>query len=159
MEFHEKMSERPLGKVVSIELSAIAHATESIEAVEKSIRNILPIEICDSIQFTRRYLKGHHNNPLTILNLNIRGKDETKLILENLFRLMDQTEKDKLILEFENFLDEKENLYIRLDKQEAFGGKVTFTSKDPVRLKIKTEVWHPTPQKVREIFQRLGMSE
>ncbi|WP_455369784.1 RNA-binding domain-containing protein [[Eubacterium] cellulosolvens] len=153
------MNKRPLGNVVSIEMSAIAHATESIEAVEKSIRNILPSEIHDSLQFTRRYLKGHHGNPITTLNLNIKAKDETRLILENLFRLMDQTEKDKLILQFENFLDDKENLYIRLDKQEAFRGKVTLTSKDPVRIKIRTEVWRPTPQKVREIFNRLGMSE
>ena len=159
MEFHEKMSERPLGKVVSIELSAIAHATENLEAVEKAMRNILPFEIFESKQITRRYLKGHHGNPITTLNLKIIKKDETKLMLENLFRLMDQIEKEKLILEFENFLDDKENLYMRLDKQEAFGGKVTFASKDPVRLKIKTEVWHPTPQKVREIFDRLGMSE
>ena len=153
------MNETPLGKVVSIELSAIAHATENLEAVEKAMRNILPFEICESKQFTRRYLKGHHGNPITTLNLNIIKKDETKLILENLFRLMDQIEKEKLILEFENFLDDKENLYIRLDKQEAFGEKFTITSKDPVRLKIKTEMWHPTPQKVREIFDRLGMSE
>ena len=68
------MSEKPLGKVISIELSAIAHATESIEAVEKSIRNILPLEIYDALQFTRRYLKGHHGNPITTSNLNIKGK-------------------------------------------------------------------------------------
>ncbi|WP_455278016.1 RNA-binding domain-containing protein [[Eubacterium] cellulosolvens] len=153
------MNERTLGKVVSIELSAIAHATESLEAVEKAMRNVLPPEIYDNKQFTRRYLKGHHGNPITTLNLNIIKKDEIKLILENVFQLMDQAEKDKLKLEFENFLDDKENLYIRLDKQEAFGGTFTLASKDPVRLKIKTAVWHPTPQKVREIFDRLGMSE
>ncbi len=153
------MSEKPIGKVVSIEMSAIAHATESIEAVEKSIRNILPLEIYDSLQFTRRYLKGHHGNPITTLNLNVKGKNESKLVLENLFQLMDKIEKDKLILEFENFLDDKENLYIRLDKQEAFKGKVILANKDPIRIKIKTEVWHSTPQKVMEIFNRLGMSE
>ena len=153
------MSNKPLGKVVSIEVSAIAHATESIEAVEKSIRNILPLEIYDSLKFTRRYLKGHHGNPITTLNLNIKGKDETKFVLKILFQLMDKAEKDKLIFEFENFLDDKENLYIRLDKQEAFKGKVILTNKDPIRIKIKTEVWHSTPQKVMEIFNRLGMSE
>ena len=153
------MSNKPLGKVVSIEVSAIAHATESIEAVEKSIRNILPLEIYDSLQFNRRYLKGHHGNPITTLNLNIKGKDETKFVLENLFQLMDKTEKDKLIFEFKNFLDDKENLYIRLEKQEAFEGKVILTNKDPIRIKIKTQVWHSTPQKVMEIFNGLGMSE
>lgn len=153
------MSNNPLGKVVSIEVSAIAHATESIEAVEKSIRNILPLEIYDSLQFNRRYLKGHHGNPITTLNLNIKGKDETKFVLENLFQLMDKTEKDKLIFEFKNFLDDKENLYIRLEKQEAFEGKVILTNKDPIRIKIKTQVWHSTPQKVMEIFNGLGMSE
>ena len=153
------MSEKSLGKIVSIEMSAIAHATESIEAVEKSIRNILPLEIYDYLQFTRRYLKGHHGNPITTLNLNIKGKDETKLVLENLFQLMDKTEKDKLILAFETFLDDKENLYLRLDKQEAFKGKVILASKDPIRIKIKTQVWQSTPQKVMEIFNRLGMSE
>ena len=72
---------------------------------------------------------------------------------------MDKTEKDKLIFEFKNFLDDKENLYIRLEKQEAFEGKVILTNKDPIRIKIKTEVWHSTPQRVMEIFNRLGMSE
>jgi RNA binding exosome subunit len=151
------MNERTLGKVVSIELSAIAHATESLEAVEKAIRNILPYEMCDT-KFTRRYLKGHHGNPITTLNLNIVNEHEIKWVLENLFRLMDKAQRDKLILEFENFIDDEQNLYIRLDKQEAFGGKFTLTSKDPVRLKIKTEVWRPTTQKVKEIFDRLGMS-
>jgi RNA binding exosome subunit len=108
------MNEMPLGKVVSIELSAIAHATENLEAVEKAMRNILPFEICESKQFTRRYLKGHHGNPITTLNLNIMKKDETKLILENIFRLMDKNEKEKLILTNRKHSEESLHSQVRI---------------------------------------------
>jgi RNA binding exosome subunit len=146
------------GKVVSIELSTIAHATESLDKVETAILNVLPTQVHDSTSFCRHYLKGHHGNPIVTLTMRLAKGKAARTSVEHLFRMLSPTEKHELDLEFERYLDEEENFYIRLDKQEAFKGKIKLAREEPIRIKIRIEMWHPTPEGAKEILRNLGMT-
>jgi len=47
--------------IQSVELSTIAHATEDPSKVDKALQNLL---LGINQPFTRRYLEGHHGNPI-----------------------------------------------------------------------------------------------
>jgi len=146
-----------LGKVLSVELSTIVHATESLEKVETAILNVLPNQVRDPTSFSRCYLKGHHGNPIVTLTMRLAKGEAARTSVEYVFRMLSHTEKQKLDLEFERYLDEEDNFYIRLDKQEAFKGKVKLGREESIRIKIKTKKWQPTPDAAREILRNLGM--
>jgi len=147
------------GKVVSVEFSTIAHATENLEKVEAAILNILPSELHGSISLSRMYLKGHHGNPIATFAMRIVKEKIAEIVVQHLFTMMSLSDKRELCLEFEKYFDEEGNFYIRLDKQEAFRGRIKLAREDPIRIKIKAKMWRRNMESVRETFRSLGMIE
>jgi RNA binding exosome subunit len=148
-----------LSRIVSIEFSTIAHATEDLTKVETAMLNILPQELRGSILILRQYLKGHYRNPIATLAMRIRSEKAARMTLEHVFKMMSQTERGQLDREFESYIDEEMNFYIRLDKQEAFKGRIRLTQGDPIRVRIKTKTWQQDSQDEKIIFRKLGMRE
>jgi len=146
-------------KVVSIEFSTIAHATEDLAKVEMAMLNVLPQALRDSASISRQYLKGHYQNPIVTLAMRIGSEKAARMTLEYLFKMMSQTERGQLDREFESFIDEEKNFYIRLDKQEAFRGRIRLAQGAPIRAKIKIRTWQRGAQDGRDIFRNLGMRE
>ena len=146
-----------LAKVISVEYRALAHATESPDKIEAAILNILPIEMRSLDSVSKCYLKGHYGNPIVILTLKIAREKAAKAATEYLFKLMSQSDRRELDLEFEKSLDDEKNFYIRLGKQEAFKGKIVLSYEDPIRVRIKIKIWQHAQQGEREFFKNLGM--
>jgi len=144
---------------VSVEFSTIAHATEDVGRVMEAVLNIIPSELRGSISFTRRYLNGHHRNPIVMLTARVTKEEMAETIVEHLFSVLSQSERRELNLDFERSLDEENNFYIRLDKQGAFNGMVRLAREDPIRVKIRAKTWRPTVEGVRKILMDLGMTE
>ncbi len=144
-------------RIMSVQLSAIAHATEDPSKVEMAMLNTLPADIRDSTSFSRQNLKGHHGNPIVMLTIRIFKGKAVKGVVQHLFKMMIPNEKQEVNLDFENLLDENGNFYVRLDKQEALKCKIKLAARDPIRIKMKAKMFRPTPNGVREIFKDLGM--
>jgi RNA binding exosome subunit len=83
----------------------------------------------------------------------------TKAIVKHLFTMLSRSERRELNLDLERSLDEENNFYTRLDKQEAVNGRVRLTREDPIRVKVRTNTWRPTVEDIRKIFMDLGMTE
>ena len=145
--------------VVSVEFSTIVHATEDVNKVMEAVSNIIPSEFRDSIAFTRRYLDGHHRNPIVTLTARVTKKEMAEAIVSNIFTNLSRPEINELNLDLERSIDEENNFYIRLDKQEAVHHRVRLTREDPIRVKIRTKTWPPTVEDIRKIFMDLGMTE
>ena len=145
------------GRIMSVQLSAIAHATEDTSKVEMAMLNTLPADLRDSISISRQNLKGHHGNPIVMLTIRISKGKAVKGVVQNLFKMMIPNEKQEVNLDFENLLDENGNFYVRLDKQEALKCKIKLATRDPIRIKMKAKMFRPTPNGVIEIFKDLGM--
>ncbi len=153
------MSHNESRGIVSVEFSTIVHATEDAGRVMEAVLNIIPSELRGSISFTRRYLEGHHRNPIVMLTARVANKEMAKAIVKHLFTMLSRSERRELNLDLERSLDEENNFYTRLDKQEAVNGRVRLTREDPIRVKVRTNTWRPTVEDIRKIFMDLGMTE
>lgn len=153
------MSHNESRGIVSVEFSTIVHATEDAGRVMEAVLNIIPSELRGSISFTRRYLEGHHRNPIVMLTARVAKKEMAKAIVKHLFTMLSRSERRELNLDLERSLDEENNFYTRLDKQEAVNGRVRLTREDPIRVKVRTNTWRPTVEDIRKIFMDLGMIE
>ncbi len=113
-------------------LRTFCHATEDYVKVESALLNISgPVEVRTS------KTEGIHGNPITILETAI---EDDKAIGDMISKL---SEGDiKMLLDtLPKRIDDGCNLFYRLDKQQAFGGKAVLTLGEDVilvRLKIRS---------------------
>ena len=129
------MPEERLVKMV--EITVFAHATEDEEKVKQSIKRIAPYEHA----FESQRLSGHYDDPITLLTSKASRKEAMDL-LPNIINKLSILERLTLLDELKNHVDSKGNLYLRLDKQNAFNGKVTLHENDPIHIKIKFQLPH-----------------
>jgi RNA binding exosome subunit len=140
-------------KALSIEISTIVHATESVEKVVQALKNIFPENFKEKLLYSKQYLTGHYGNLIIMLKARIKKEASIEDFIKNLFEKMSKEDKEKLLLEFERHVDNEGNLYIRIDKQEAFLGKITLRQSDPIRIKIKFK----TTSSILEACKEIGL--
>ena len=131
----------PVNLVREVEVSAFSHATEDEDKVERAMRNLLPEE-SQEIWLTRRTLKGHHGDPITIVTGKVRTNKGATEVLRRVVQELSSLDQQRLLDESEERLDDGGNLYIRLDKQKAYLGKVRLVETDPVKMKFKLRLPH-----------------
>ncbi|MFA5365435.1 MAG: RNA-binding domain-containing protein [Candidatus Bathyarchaeia archaeon] len=122
--------------VAYVDIRFSAHATEDVNKVVAAVRNILPTEEDEEFEYNQSVVEGHYGNPITFFEARI---DDSKLIsrlIENLAANLSSLDKEELTREI-NRCVEKGNLYIRLDKQTAFLGKLKLVTSDPIRVRIR----------------------
>ncbi|MEM3507205.1 MAG: RNA-binding domain-containing protein [Candidatus Bathyarchaeia archaeon] len=140
-------------KVLSIEITTIIHATESIERVIQALENIFPESFKEKLFYSKQRLTGHYGNPITMLKTKIKKEAFADAFIRNLSEKMSKEDRSKLLLEFEKHLDNEGNLYIRIDKQEAFLGRIALKQADPIRIKIKFN----TVSSILEACKEIGL--
>ena len=131
----------PANLVREVEVSAFSHATEDEDKVEKALKNLLPEDNRD-LWLTRNMLKGYHGDPITIVTGKIRTKKGATEVLRRVVQELSSLDQQRMLDETEERLDEGGNLYIRLDKQNAYRGKVSLVETDPVKMKFKLRLPH-----------------
>ena len=87
--------------------------------------------------FTRRYLEGHHGNPIVTVNAKLTRAIDIKLFTQHFLPKLPHGEKLALLRDLTLLTDAEGNLFIRVDKQSAFQGLLKLTERDPIRVKIK----------------------
>jgi len=137
-----------------IAISLFAHATENEDRALDAVRHILPQTHVKSIIFEKSNLRGHHGNPITLFESNIKDKDVVKAIVENLVLNLNVLDKKTLLNEIESHVD-KGKLYIRLDKQAAFEGEFKLAMADPIRIRLRFK--KNKLEDIIEICREIGM--
>ncbi len=143
--------------ISSIELSAISHATEDMEKVYSALRNVSSEEIAKRAWVSKRDLKGHHGNPIVTIIMKIRGTDLIESFIRGLASRLSDGDKRLLSVELRKHIDADGNLYIRLDKQAAFFGRLSLRQEDPIRVRMKLEIRPRTLEQMSEALGRLGL--
>lgn len=123
--------------VQSIEISAIAHATDDLEKVQAALTTILPESLKGRQLFTRRYLEGHYRNPITTLEARLTKPADVEVFTSNFFRQLSKSEKLRIERDLALHSDPEGNLYVRIDKQRAFRGIIELGEEDPIRIRLK----------------------
>jgi RNA binding exosome subunit len=144
-------SKTPVGYV---EIRVFAHATEDLQKVITAVRNTLPEEIGENTILQKNTLTGHHRNPITLFQTKITDKKALPLILAKIAASLSSLDKETLNSEMKLHL-EKHNLYLRFDKQAAYVGELTFSSKDPIHFKIHFK--NKTSEEITTICRETGL--
>ena len=140
--------------IAYVDIRFCAHATEDLDKVMEAIHNILPSDKTEEIAFNKNILEGHYSNPITFFEARIKDKETIKALVENLSTNIGSLDKDELGREIHRCV-EKGSLYIRLDKQAAFQGKIKLVTSDPIRLRIRFR--KSRTEDVAEICREIGM--
>ena len=123
--------------VRSVEISAIAHATDDLEKVQAALSAILPEPLKGRQLFTRRYLEGHYRNPITTFDARLTKPAEIEAFTASFFRRLMKNDKLRIERDLSLYSDDEGNLYLRIDKQKAYGGVVELGEEDPIRIRLK----------------------
>ena len=116
-------------------MRVFAHATEDSEKVLTAVRNLLPLELGESVVFKKTQLTGHHGNPIVLFEAKLEDKQVLPSVLRKIGDGLASLDKEQLAGDVKLHL-EKRNLYLRFDKQSAFQGAVRFSQNDPIHFKV-----------------------
>jgi RNA binding exosome subunit len=116
------------GDFSSAEIRIIVHATEEKDKILEHLNRMLSVP---PHSFSTIVTEGHWGNKILLLT-GILSKNEA-----NSLYMKVRTYLNKNYSELSNFIDEKGNLYIRLDKQRICRGKVSLSDGDSVRIKFR----------------------
>ncbi len=121
--------------VQSVEISTIIHATEDPGKVQVALDTVFPSTLRKL--FTRRYLEGHHGNPIVTVNAKLTKAADIKIFTQHFVPKLPHSEKLIILRNLNLLTDSEGNLFIRVDKQSAFQELMQLTEHDPIRVKIK----------------------
>jgi RNA binding exosome subunit len=114
-----------------IDLRAFCYATEDEARVEQALRTFLP----DEFDIDRVENEGFHGDRIVVLSARVENADSVRHILDRLADL----NLDGIRTELEERIDENCSLFLRLDKQAAYGGSVE--RGDGLELRAKVEAY------------------
>lgn len=110
------------------------HATEDEKRVFSALRTLVP----ESAEVKRSKLKGHHGNPIIGLESRVNHKGAVKELWQRMVAKLRYGEFEKLRAVIYRMVDDSCNVYLRLDKQSAYGGELVLTeSGDSIHLRLK----------------------
>ncbi len=101
------------------------------------MRNLLPDTIEDNLNITQTQLHGYYKNPIIRIEISLLEPSVIKTILKHMLMNLSVNDRAFLALQFKDHIDAKKNLFLRFNKQDAFLGKTSLCTKDPIRVKTK----------------------
>ncbi len=146
-------SERLIG---SIQIEAFAHATEDPSRVKEAILNVAP-GLDAEIRIEN--LRGHYDNPILLLRLRTVDEEQVAQILAALRGKLDGDNKKVLLDELERHLDERGTLYLRLDKQELYRGRLVINNGDDVvKMRFNLAPHLLRKYRIEEVYRLSGLT-
>lgn len=140
--------------IAYIDIRTTAHATEDTDKVLKAIRNILPTELLETVNFTATNLTGHHKNPITLIETRIKDKITAEKTFTKIAAGLSMLDKETLNNQINQHI-EKANLYLRLDKQDAYANELKLGQTDPIHLRIHFK--NQNQNEIIETCRKLGL--
>lgn len=117
----------------SAEINIVVHATEDENKILHSLFDVLSIP---SEKFSYSFSEGHWGNKIFVLTATIDGQVAKDLILK-IISLLNSIDRYHLSNFFDKYVDEKGNLYIRLDKQRICKGRISLSERDSIRIRFR----------------------
>ena len=138
---------------LEVTIDVIVHATEDNSKFFEAFSEMFGL---DKEIFSITELKGHFDNPITIISGKITKKSALEF-LDKLLILLSNDQKNEIIQEIEERTVDS-TLHIRLNKQEFVQGRIAFKEKDAIKLKIQTPIYNKkdTLKVFSEIFRNVN---
>lgn len=127
--------------VRQVDISVFKHATEDRTKVLKSVRNLFPKNI-EFPNYTETNLQGYFGDPITTLHIQVKHRKPATELFDYIIENLSSHDYVSLVDELQQRIDKTKNLYLRLDKQMAYNGKVRLERHDSIRVKVSLLVPH-----------------
>lgn len=118
---------------LSTSIQVIAHATEDIPKILLKMCEIFSIP---KEKFLISRARGHWDNEISLIIANF-DHEESKVILQRIISKLKSGEKNYLLRSISDSFDEKDNFYIRLNKQSMCRGIISLSEHDSIRIRFK----------------------
>ncbi len=143
-------------KVVRVELTSHAHATEDVNKVLKAVLTLVPPSVRGRAKIQKETLEGHYSNPITRITVTLLGNDA----IETVKYMLSATDKTSISL-LSSSLDLKYDsrsgkLYLRFDKQEAYLGRLRLTDGDDVVRVVIVFQGRPSITDIRKFVEKFS---
>lgn len=124
------------------QIDLVCHATEDKSKILDSIFKVLLIP---QEKFQETEYEGHWGNKILKLTA-ILNKKESLSLIKKILGAISFVERDALLNNLENHIDEKGNLFLRVDKQKTCKNKISLTEFEGMKIKFK-----PNKNKIIEL--------
>ena len=141
--------------VAFVDIRVLAHATEDRDKVLKAFKEVMSETVLEELEIIREKLEGHHKNPIELIHVRVHSKSLAKKIVVNLFSKLARYDYTSLLEMIEDRLDNRGNLFLRLDKQAAYCEKLQFSDSDPIRVQIKLSIPHKQRERILATFKEI----
>jgi RNA binding exosome subunit len=111
----------------------VIHATEDKYKILESIFSNLEIA---KEKFQEIEYEGHWGNKILRLTTEINKKD-TQILIEKILKEISFIDRENLLSNLDKYIDEKGNLYLRLDKQRMCKNKISLSDTEGIKIKFK----------------------
>lgn len=114
-------------------ISVVIHATEDKDKVISKIVKVLSL---NSARFQEFNTRGHWGNQIVLLNLSL-GQTHAGKIIKTIYTSLGDNNKTAFLSSLEQSIDEKYNLYVRIDKQSICREEISLSDQDSIKIKFR----------------------
>ncbi len=118
------------GPFSSLHARALCHATEALDRVKQAVLNTV-----GEVELETKRTAGHHGNKIVV----VEAHTSDARAMKHLFESLPENDRELLTDTLSQRLDESCNLFLRVDKQSAYDGRIVLARSDDViavRLKV-----------------------
>ncbi len=137
--------------IAYVNIRFLVHATENSKNVERAVCSLVPS--CRETPFRKKELRGYYNNPIALFETRLKDAAAIKAFTEKLAAGLSDADKESILKE-SNLFAEKNDLYLRLDKQAAFKGEFKLRQADPIHIRIR---FRKEGKSRTEVLQEMGI--
>jgi len=115
-----------------VEARAYSRATEIVERVNAAVLNVFPEELRSKVQMTSTRTEGYNQIPIVVIAATTEDKPSSETTADYLLRTLSSTDRETLLSTIRQRLDDRCVLFIRLDKQAAYLGRLQLATESDV---------------------------
>ena len=158
MELDSLSKENHTFRLKEITYSCSVHATEDKEKVKKAITHLLPEDLREKIEIESTKMTGHAGNPILLLELAISKNRLLKPVLAYLASKMEDFDKEYLFQTFESRISKDNQVFFRVNKQDAFNEVLRIENEDnTIRVILNFSVYKPEPNQLTNALIEYGI--
>lgn len=124
-------------RVEKIVIQVLCHATEDPKKVLEAVENVVGSEAAKALSMTSETLKGYYGDPVTLMKIFLLDERASEEVFLRILSNLSELERDELWRERAKRGKHGGKIFVRLDKQEAFRGRIRQSDKDPIRVVIE----------------------
>jgi hypothetical protein len=116
----------------TVEARAYSRATEIVERVNAAVLNTFPEDLSSKVQMSSATTEGYNQIPIVVIAATIKDRISSEIAGDYLLRALSPNDRETLINTIRQRLDDRCVLFIRLDKQAAYLGRLQLATEPDV---------------------------